>query len=87
MGMCGKCHVQAILPSGNGPTVQGGGWATGPVWKFAENVALHWDLILRSSSLWQVAIPTAFSLPTVKTCRQEVTYCDLNKFCVQQSLM
>ena len=40
------------------PIVQEAGWAPGPVWTGAENLAPHWDLIPGPSSLWPVAIPT-----------------------------
>jgi len=33
------------------PIVQEAGWAPGPVWSGVENLAPHWDLIPRPSSL------------------------------------
>ena len=46
------------------PIVQEAGWAPGPVWTGAENLAPHWDSIPGSSSLQRVAVPTELSRPT-----------------------
>jgi hypothetical protein len=43
--------------------VQEAGWAPGPVWTGAENLAPHRDSIPRPSSLYPVAIPTELPGP------------------------
>ena len=40
------------------PIVQKAGWASGPVWTGAENLAPHWDSIPGPSSPYSVVIPT-----------------------------
>ena len=45
------------------PIVQGAGWAPGPVWTGAENLAPHRDPILGPSSPKPVAIPTTLLGP------------------------
>jgi hypothetical protein len=60
------------------PVVQKAGWAPGPVWTGAENLAPHRDKIPRPSNLQPVAIPTELSRSTqfqVKYSRQK--QCDL----------
>jgi len=41
MGVGGQCHAPAALPPGKDPVpiVQEAGWAPGPVWTGAENLA------------------------------------------------
>ena len=53
MGVGGQHHAPAALPSGENPVriVQEAGWATGPVWTGAENLAPHWDSIPGPGSL------------------------------------
>ena len=45
-------------------TVQVAGWAPGPVWMGAENLAPHQDSILGPSSPQRNAIPTTIFIPT-----------------------
>jgi hypothetical protein len=45
------------------PTVQEAGWAPGPVWTGAENLAPHRDSIRGPSSPQPVAIPTTLTGP------------------------
>jgi hypothetical protein len=46
------------------PIVQAAGWAPGPVWTGAENLAPHRESIPGPSSLWRVAISTELSRST-----------------------
>ena len=47
MGVGGQRHAPAALPPGKDPVpiVQEAGWAPGPVWTEAENLAPHRDSI------------------------------------------
>ena len=47
------------------PIVQEAGWAPGPVWTGAENLAPHRDSIPGPPSPWRVAIPTELSQPHI----------------------
>ena len=49
------------------PTAQGAGWAPGPVWTLAENLAPHRHSITELSSPVRVAIPTELSRLTLVT--------------------
>jgi hypothetical protein len=48
------------------PIVQEAGWAPGPVWTGAENLAPHRDSIPGPSTPYRVAIPTGLSRPMNK---------------------
>ena len=52
MGVGGQRHAPAALPPGKDPvpTVQEAGWAPGPVWTGAENIAPQRDSIRGPSS-------------------------------------
>ena len=52
MWMGGERHAPATLSTGKYPVpiVQEAGWAPGPVWTGAENLALHQDSIPGPSS-------------------------------------
>ena len=52
MGVGGQHHAPADLPPVKGPVpiVQEAGWAPGPGWMGAENMAPHRDSILGPSS-------------------------------------
>ena len=45
------------------PIVQEAGWAPGPVWTGAENLAPNRDSVSGPSSQYRVAIPTEISRP------------------------
>ena len=57
--MSGQGHAPAALPTGNRPNIEGAGWAPGPVWTVAENLApigIRFPrLPVRSESLYQVS--------------------------------
>ena len=65
MGVGGR-HAPAAFTPGKYPVpiVQEAGWAPGPVWIGAENLAPHRDSIPGPSSPQRVALPTALSRPT-----------------------
>jgi len=52
MGVGGQRHAEAALPPGKDPVpiVDKVGWAPGPAWTGAENLASHWDSIPGPSS-------------------------------------
>jgi len=52
MGVRGQRHASAAFIPGKDPVpiVQGAGWAPGPVWTCAENLAPHQDSIPGPSS-------------------------------------
>ena len=66
-GVDGQCHAPAALPSGKRPgshlvaTLQEAGWAPGPVWIGAENLASTGipfpDRPARSESLYRLSYP------------------------------
>jgi hypothetical protein len=58
MWVGGQRHAPVALPSGNDPVpiVQESGWAQGPVWTDAKNLAPHRDSIPGPSSPYRVAI-------------------------------
>jgi hypothetical protein len=56
-----------------GPSVSEAVWASGPVWKGAENLATHRDSIPGPSSPSRVAIRTELSRPTGKTGYEWIT--------------
>ena len=64
-GVDGQRHAPASLLSGKDPVPieQETGWAPGPVWMGAENLASHLDSIPRPSSPQRVTIPAALSRP------------------------
>ena len=53
MGVVGKHQAPVVLPPGKDPVpiLQAAGWAPGPVWTGAENLASHRDSIPGPSSL------------------------------------
>ena len=62
MGVGGKLHVPAAFTPGKDPVpVQGAGWAPGPVWIGAENLAPTGirspDRPARSESLYRLSYP------------------------------
>jgi len=59
MRVGGQRHALAFYPRNDQvPIVEEAGWATGPVWTGAENLAPHWDSFPGPSRPWRVAIPT-----------------------------
>ena len=70
MGVGGHRHVPAAFTAGKDPVpiVQEAGWAPGPVWIDAENLALAGirspDLPARSESLYRLSYPTHKLFPT-----------------------
>jgi hypothetical protein len=62
MGVGGQCHTSAAFTPGKDPVpiVQEAGWAPGPVWTGAENLAptgIPPDLPARSKSLYRLSYP------------------------------
>ena len=76
--MGGQRHAPADLTPGKGPVpiVQEAGWAPGPVWIGAENLAPHRDSIpdlpARSESLYRLRYPALPIKHTTKT--KEMVY-------------
>ena len=64
------------------PFVLESGWASGPVWTGAENLASHRDSIPGPSSPWQVAIPTELPRSTV-LCIIHISQCRWLEACHQ----
>jgi hypothetical protein len=71
MGEGGQRHASAAFTPGKDPVpiVQETGWAPGPVWIFAENLAptgiLSQDLLARSESLYRLRYPVHTHTHTV----------------------
>ena len=67
MGVGGQHHAPGRFTTGKDPVpiVQEAGWAPGPVWTSAENLAPHRDSIPGLSSPLRVAIPTELSRPLI----------------------
>jgi len=61
MGVGGQCHAPAGLSLGKGPGTQETGWAPGPVWMGAVNLApagiRSLDCPARSESLYRLSYP------------------------------
>ena len=68
MGVGGQRHALAALPPGKDPVpiVQEAGWAPGPVWMGAENLAPTGirspDRPARSESLYRLSYPSPYKI-------------------------
>jgi hypothetical protein len=62
------------------PILQESGWALGPIWTGAENLAPHWDSIPRPSSPYPVTIPTELSRTTIYVYMYVLKYNTLIQF-------